>query len=186
MRITTDKCHWCLLGISRTYDKLSWVDEFYVTDCLYHPITYVDIEIDNSRNGLSGVHQTTAEVHAIIKEDYLRKEALRKHAPFRSVDTNVVSQPKNPRRTTRMAAEKVLPKTGSIRREIYELIRISSGMTDAELEAELRMKHQTISASRRSLVLDGFIIDSGRVAKNAQGNECIVWVATSIDGKLFT
>jgi hypothetical protein len=48
------------------------------------------------------------------------------------------------------------------------------------------MSHQTISASRRSLVIDGWLMDSGQTRKNQSGNDCIVWVTTEFNnGTLF-
>ena len=192
MEIQVDVCHWCEETIRRSSVNYSWRDTDALTACEYHPIAFVaghegrrNAEGRLKRTGEVGPHQTIEDVCAIVREDYLRKQAIHKKEPLRSIDSNVVATPKSPRRTTRMAAEKILPKTGSIRRKVYDLIRLNSGMTDYELEAELRIKHQTVSASRRSLVLDGFIIDSGRIHKNAQGNDCIVWVTTPIDGKLF-
>lgn len=192
MEMFTDVCHWCEETIRRSNEKYQWRDEDAMTECFYHPIAFEpgkegrrNAEGRLKRTGQFGPHQSIDEVHDVIRQDYLRTQALLKKEPLRSIDSNVVATPKSPRRTTRMAAEKILPKTGSIRRKVYELIRLNSGMTDFELEAELRMKHQTVSASRRSLVLDGFLIDSGRVHKNAQGNECIVWITAPIDGKLF-
>jgi hypothetical protein len=49
-------------------------------------------------------------------------------------------------------------------------------MIDEELEIRTGGKHQSISASRRSLVLDGYLFDSGKTRKNRVGNECIIWV----------
>jgi hypothetical protein len=65
-----------------------------------------------------------------------------------------------------------------MRRIIYDTIKANNdyGYTDYELETVLRGKHQTLSALRRSLVIDGWIVDSGRTRKNPQGNECIVWL----------
>ena len=61
---------------------------------------------------------------------------------------------------------------------VYDQIKTQReyGRTDNELEIVLHGKHQTISASRRSLVLDGWVVDSGKTRKNQQGNDCIVWV----------
>jgi hypothetical protein len=44
------------------------------------------------------------------------------------------------------------------------------------LEDYLKGSHQTVSAGRRSLVVDGYLIDSGKTIKNRIGNDCIVWV----------
>ena len=93
----------------------------------------------------------------------------------RQIDSNVVSLSRKASRTSKAAANNVLPKTGSIRREVYELIQKSNGMTDYELELQMGGKHQTLSASRRSLVIDGFLVDSGNTRKNDVGNDCIIW-----------
>lgn len=102
-----------------------------------------------------------------------------------SIDDNVVFVANYASDTSRQAAEKVLPKTGSIRRKIINFIVAYGQATDFQLEAYLNGKHQSISASRRSLVIDGFLMDSGRTVKNAEGNECIVWVLAPMGGKLF-
>ena len=80
--------------------------------------------------------------------------------------------------TSRQAGLNILPRTGTIRRLVYDQVKANNdyGMTDHELEMVLRGKHQTISASRRSLVVDGWIVDSGKTRKNPQGNDCIVWI----------
>lgn len=99
---------------------------------------------------------------------------------------NKVLIAKGARHTSREAAEKVFPKTGSIRRAIMDFIIAYGGATDYQLEAYLNGKHQTISASRRSLVIDGFLIDSGRTITNDVGNKCIVWVSSQLkQGELF-
>ena len=58
---------------------------------------------------------------------------------------------------------------------------------DSNLEIVMGGKHQTISALRRSLVIDGWIVDSGRTRINNQGNDCIVWVEKdeAFSGVLF-
>lgn len=88
-------------------------------------------------------------------------------------------------KTSRDAAEKILPKTGTMRRKIYELINNYGGLADFEIERLLDMKHQTVSAGRRGLVIDGFIIDSGKTKKNESGNECTVWVVQPTEWRLF-
>ena len=88
-------------------------------------------------------------------------------------------------KTSRDAAEKILPKTGTMRRKIYELINNYGGLADFEIERLLDMKHQTVSAGRRGLVIDGFIVDSGKTRKNESGNECTVWICPPIEMRLF-
>jgi hypothetical protein len=72
---------------------------------------------------------------------------------------------------------------------VYDTVASNNdyGYTDYELEMVLKGSHQTISASRRSLVLDGFLVDSGKTRKNQNNNECIVWVTANefSNGMLF-
>lgn len=176
-----DKCHWCQTRITRVSKNLRWICDYESAECDFNPvfIMYKD----------SAVHQTTAEVAQILRADFYVKEAQRKKVPLRAVGDNVVMISKNAQRTTRTTAEKIMPKTGSIRRIVYDLVKSNNdyGYTDYELETVLMSSHQTVSASRRSLVIDGYIIDSGKTRKNKNGNDCIVWVTPNefTNGMLF-
>lgn len=101
------------------------------------------------------------------------------------IDDNIVYVANYASKTSRQAAEKVLPKTGSMRRAIYEAIVNHNGLADFEIEALLKGKHQSVSAGRRGLVIDNFIVDSGKTRRNESGNDCTVWVITPTDWKLF-
>lgn len=101
------------------------------------------------------------------------------------IDDNIVFIANYASKTSRDAAEKALPKSGTNRRAIYEAIANYGGLADFELEAILHGKHQSISAGRRSLVIDLFIIDSGKTKRNESGNDCTIWVVTPTDWKLF-
>jgi hypothetical protein len=172
-----DTCYWCEVRITRSSPKLFWICDYESAQCDFHPIAYNSETI--TRTGDTGPHQTASEVQDIIRRDWITSVLERnKPVSLRSVDSNVVSVSKNPQRTSRSAAKSVLPNSGTIRRLVYDQIKIQNdyGMTDHELEMVLRGKHQTISASRRSLVLDGHVVDSGKTRKNPQGNDCIVWV----------
>ena len=50
------------------------------------------------------------------------------------------------------------------------------GATDDELERLLQLRHQTVSARRRELVLLGKVVDSGRTRKTRSGCKAKVWV----------
>ncbi len=50
------------------------------------------------------------------------------------------------------------------------------GRTDDEIEQALNMRHQTVSARRRELVLAGKVVDSGRTRKTRSGCKATVWV----------
>lgn len=102
-----------------------------------------------------------------------------------AIDRNVVLISNRASKTSRDAANKVLPKTGSMRRSVYDYIAANGQAADFQLEDFLNDKHQSVSASRRSLVVDGFLMDSGRTIKNREGNECTLWVLAPINERLF-
>lgn len=174
MELLKDSCHWCEEELTRPSNFLPWVGEQDNFVCLFHPANFDAIKMEAT--GETCYHQTMEEVYSIIVQHYHTQKALRNKEPLRAVGANVVSISKRASRTSREAAEKIEPKAGTIRYQIYSAIKDNNGLTDYELETLLRGKHQTISASRRSLVLDGWLIDSGRTRKNPQGNECIVWI----------
>ena len=186
LNIIQDKCYWCQTRITRPSDKMLWICDYESSNCENHPVMY----------GVSPLHaedwaphQTRQEVEEIIKRNYYITKAQRSGKDIREVGDNVVMISKKAQSTSRKSAEKVLPHTGSIRRLVYEKIASSNehGYTDYELETILQGSHQTISASRRSLVLDGFLIDSGKTRKNQNDNDCIVWVNANqfSNGMLF-
>lgn len=184
MELLNDVCFWCENKLSRPSTNLLWIDDYESAECEFHPVAYDRKEM--KRSGMTALHQTEEEVHKIIRTHHWNTKELREKKPLRLVEDNVVSIAKKAHRTSRMAAEKVLPRSGSIRQKIYEAIKFRGfeGMTDYELEKLVGGKHQTVSASRRSLVVDGFIIDSGQTRKNPEGNECIVWV--EVDTHFFS
>ena len=104
---------------------------------------------------------------------------------MKTVDDKVVFIGNNASRTSRDAGSKFLPKSGTMRRVIYETVQNHGGLADFELEALLNGKHQTVSASRRSLVIDGFLFDSGYTRTNESGNECTVWKVAAVQGVFF-
>jgi hypothetical protein len=93
------------------------------------------------------------------------------------LDKNTVVIARNAQRTSIAAAQKVLPKTGSLRRKVYEYILNQGlrGATDQEMELTLNIDGNTIRPTRISLLKDGFILDTGTTRKNQHGNDCIVW-----------
>lgn len=185
MELIKDECYWCEFEISRPSINLPWIDEYESPDCDYHPAVFDSATL--ARSDDTAPHQTISEVHEIITEHLRIKKLQRdKTQRIRAVDENAVVTSIKSQSTSSSAAKNVLPRTGSIRRQIFDLIQNHNGLTDDALERILEGKHQTISASRHSLVKDGWLVDSGRTAKNAQGNDCIIWVAVSFNnGVLF-
>ena len=86
--------------------------------------------------------------------------------------------------TSVAAAERLMGRTGTKRREVYELIRDwpwagpGPGMTDEEIAATLNMNPSTVRPRRLELVEAGLVRDSGRTRKTRSDREAIVWIAT--------
>lgn len=96
---------------------------------------------------------------------------------MRPLNRNVVLIGHNAQRTTRAAAEFILPRTGTLRRQVYEyfMSRGLHGATDEEAQAALNIDGNTMRPTRGTLVKDGYIRDSGVTRKNDKGHDCIVW-----------
>ena len=163
-----ESCHWCHNAIKQ-FEGI-WFDNFGEEFCRFHPSSYDLVTLQT--NGTLRGHESEYQVYEYVAKMFGKGDT-------RKIDDNVVILSSRSKSTSRKAAEKILPRTGSIRREVYELIkRANIGLTDYELELMLKGKHQTVSASRRSLVVDGFLSDSGITRKNEVGNDCIVWEIT--------
>lgn len=100
------------------------------------------------------------------------------------VDRNVVLVGAQHPATSHNAALRALPSSGSKRRTVLDAIRDSGdGLCDWQMEHQFSWKHESASACRRSLVKDGWIVDSGRTRPVPDtGNPAIVWV---LEGHLF-
>lgn len=93
------------------------------------------------------------------------------------IDRDKVKIARNAQRTSVLAAEKALPRSGTKRRRVYDYIvnRGLHGATDDEIQDALGIDGNTVRPTRGGLVEDGHIIDTGITRKNKHGNECIVW-----------
>ncbi len=93
------------------------------------------------------------------------------------IDRNRVRVASSAQRTSILAAEKALPRSGTKRRRVYDYIvnRGLHGATDDEIQEALGIDGNTVRPTRGGLVEDGHIIDTGTTRKNKHGNECIVW-----------
>lgn len=96
---------------------------------------------------------------------------------MKPIECNTVSVATNAPRTSRLAAQAVLPKTGTLRKTIYDFFyaRGLHGATDEEAQRTLHIDGNTLRPARGSLVSDGFLIDTGLTRKNDKGRDCIVW-----------
>ena len=99
--------------------------------------------------------------------------------PNNPIDRNVVIISSNAQRTSLAVAKSILPRSGTIRRAVYEYIlaRGFRGATDQEISKTLGISGDTIRPSRGSLIADEWIVDSGTTRPNDKGHECIVWRA---------
>ncbi len=187
MELIQDTCFWCRTRITRPSVNMLWICDYESSECDAHPIAF-DLHTLKPTNDWAP-HQTRQEVHSIIRRNHHIEMAQRNGKYIREVGDNVVMISKKAQATSRKSAEKVFPLTGTIRRLVYDKIASSNGngYTDYELETILKGSHQTISASRRSLVLDNLLIDSGRTRRNQNNNDCIVWVINEpfSNGMLF-
>ena len=82
--------------------------------------------------------------------------------------------------TSRAAAATIEPRADTLRGQVLAIIRASGfkGMTDAEVERALGLRHQTASARRRELHLQGLVGTEG-VRKNPSGAMAQVWKAAA-------
>ena len=184
--LVEDYCHWCEGRVSRPQTDMPinpfmWIDEEESAICLFHPANFDAREL--KATGETAFHQTIEEVHDIIIEDHFRKKARREHKPLRAVSDNAVVVAKKAQRTSRKAAESVEPRTGTLRRQVFDYLnnRGLHGATDEEIQSALGIPGNTVRPSRGTLVDDGYVTDSGTTRKNQNGHDCIVWVAKHND-----
>lgn len=175
MNINSD-CFFCNKPIYKMSNAFPWIDGEHNEYCQFHPIAYDIMTLEDT--GLKAPHLDRLDIIQLVRKAYEKPN-------LRAVDDNVVSIAKKAKKTSQNAAKKVLPHTGTLRRKIFDYIVSTGGATDFVLEAYLGLKHQSVSAARRSLVVDGFLKDSGKVATNSSGNDCIVWVMASREETLF-
>ena len=78
-------------------------------------------------------------------------------------------------KTSEAAAARATPTAKSNRRMIFEFLQRVGGATDDEIEEMFDLLHQTASARRRELVLQGMVCDSGHKRPTRSGSEATVW-----------
>ena len=86
------------------------------------------------------------------------------------------------RATSIQAQIKAAPRMSSQKARVYQFIvdRMEHGATDQEMQVALKMSGDTLRPTRGKLLKDGLIYDSGKTRKNANDNDCIVWVVSTI------
>lgn len=80
--------------------------------------------------------------------------------------------------TSRHAALRALPKSGTQRARVLNLLRnVQDGLTDEQMQAALALSPNSQRPRRVELVAGGWVKDSGERRPTAMGCESIVWVA---------
>ena len=94
------------------------------------------------------------------------------------LERNTVRVGKRSPETSQNAAERVLPRTGTKRKVVFDLIeaRGTLGLCDHEIERLTGWRIPSVTAVRNGLMNDGWIMDSGERRKTPQGNGAIVWI----------
>lgn len=96
-----------------------------------------------------------------------------------AIDRNAVRVGRNAPATSRKAAERVLPNTGTKRRMIYDAMVQAGeqGLCDHELEQMFGWVHQSASAARNSLMNDGWCVMGKYQRMTPQGNMANAYIA---------
>ena len=94
------------------------------------------------------------------------------------IEANSVRIGRRSPKTSQIAAERVLPRTGTKRKVVFDLIQGAGarGLCDHEIEALTGWLHQSASSIRNGLMNDGWIKDSSLRRKTPQQNNAIAWV----------
>ena len=77
--------------------------------------------------------------------------------------------------TSRQAALRAYPRTGTQRHRIWSLMTSHDGLTADEVNERTGISPNTINPTIRGLVLDGWLEDSGERRMTRAGNDAIVW-----------
>ena len=99
----------------------------------------------------------------------------------RPVDADTAPVGRNHPDTAVDAAARALPRTGTRRREVFDLIAARGGMTAEEVGKVLGLPHQSYSAAVSTLARDGWLVDSGRRHLTDAGNPAIIYRAAPLD-----
>jgi len=96
----------------------------------------------------------------------------------RPIDANGVRIGRRSPKTSQKAAQGAFPRSGTKRWLIFEMINGNGahGLCDHEIVDLTGWLHQSASSIRNSLMIDGYIVDSGNRRKTPRGNEAIVWI----------
>lgn len=97
------------------------------------------------------------------------------------VEIDMETAPFSNRTTSWEAAQSIMEPPERVRARaeravLRAILQAPDGLTCDEIETQLNMSHQTVSARIRGLVRKGgYIVDSGKVRKTRAGRNAIVW-----------
>ena len=77
--------------------------------------------------------------------------------------------------TSEAAATSMIPHAGTVQAKVLGILERFGPRTDDYIEQLLGMRHQTVSAARRSLVLKGLVFDSGDRSVTRSGRKAVEW-----------
>jgi hypothetical protein len=107
-----------------------------------------------------------------------RRHALVPPLRDRTAMVQAVRRSGNAPTTSLAAAEAALPKSGTRRREVYDILLTDGDLTDNEIGERLSMDLNTVRPRRGELEEMGLVMDSGVRRLTPSGNEAIVWKTT--------
>lgn len=84
--------------------------------------------------------------------------------------------PHAPTRTSLEAARRIAPYSERGRDCVLRVVQEHRGATCDEIEVLTGQKHQSAGARIRELVLQGYLVDSGRTRPTRAGRRAIIWV----------
>jgi len=79
------------------------------------------------------------------------------------------------KQTSFEAFESIQGKIPTLKEDILSFIRFNDGATCDEIEENLKLPHQTVSARIRELAQEEEIVDSGETQKTRSGRNAIIW-----------
>ncbi len=80
--------------------------------------------------------------------------------------------------TSRVAAVRAFPRSGTQRRRIYDLVKSTpSGLTADDVQRLTQLPTNSVNPRVHELALDGWLVDSGERRMTRYNSPAIVWVA---------
>jgi hypothetical protein len=116
-----------------------------------------------------------AQGYARLEQEKVEEAAQKRR---RLIDSDHIVISPNAPQTSQNAATLALPRAGTKRRIIYQLIQEAGakGLCDHEIEELTGWLHQSASSIRNGLMNDNLVKDSGIKRNTRQGNPASAWI----------